>query len=127
MDWHGRRLALARTAIVAGTALGFTLSYAALRHLAVAHGYDPWEAALWPAMLVGASMTMTALAMAATKLRRGPLGQATAVAVASLLVLAAADCADASWPGTVAMHVWPLAIALAGWALFVPCAIGGRR
>jgi hypothetical protein len=91
-----RALRLAEGAIVGGTALGFALSYSALRRLAAAHGYDAWEAATWPLAVDFVAVACTALAMALAKRRHGPTGETWAVAGAAALVSLSGNVVSAS-------------------------------
>jgi Protein of unknown function (DUF2637) len=112
-------LALAEGAIVVGTALGFALSYSALRRLAAAHGYDGWEAALWPLAVDFVAVACTALAMALAKRRHGPTGETWAVAGAAALVSLSGNVVSA-WgdPIAMTMHGWAAGVYIALWHVF---------
>jgi lysylphosphatidylglycerol synthetase-like protein (DUF2156 family) len=114
-----RTLKLAEGTIVIGTALGFTLSYSALRRLAEQHGYDAWEAALWPLAVDFVAVACTALAMALAGRRRGPTGETWAVAGAAALVSLAGNVVSA-WGDAIAMamHAWAAAVYIALWHAF---------
>lgn len=111
-----RVLRLAEGAIVAGTSLGFALSYSALRRLAAAHGYDAWEAATWPLAVDFVAVSTTALAMALARRRGGPTGETWAVAGAAALVSLSGNVVSA-WgdPIAMAMHAWAAAVYIALW------------
>jgi Protein of unknown function (DUF2637) len=112
-------LALAEGAIVVGTALGFVLSYSALRHLAERHGYEPWEAALWPLAVDFVAVACTALAMALAKRRSGPTGETWTLAAAAALVSLSGNVLSA-WgdPVAASMHAWAAAIYVGLWHAF---------
>jgi Protein of unknown function (DUF2637) len=112
-------LALAEAAIVVGTALGFALSYSALRRLAAAHGYEGWEAALWPLAVDFVAVACTALAMALATRRHGPTGETWAVAGAAALVSLSGNVVSA-WgdPIAMTMHGWAAGVYIALWHVF---------
>jgi hypothetical protein len=114
-----RRLRLAEASIVVGTVLGFTLSYSALRRLAEHHGYDAWEAALWPLAVDFVAVACTALAMALARRHGGPTGETWVVAGAAALVSLAGNVASA-WGDAIAMamHAWAAAVYIALWHAF---------
>jgi hypothetical protein len=122
-----RTLRLAEASIVIGTALGFTLSYSALRRLAERHGYDAWEAALWPLAVDFVAVACTALAMALARRRGGPTGETWAVAGAAALVSLAGNVASA-WGDAVAMamHAWAAAVYIALWHAFFRAVQAGQ-
>jgi hypothetical protein len=122
-----RTLRLAEASIVVGTALGFTLSYSALRRLAEQHGYDAWEAALWPLAVDFVAVACTALAMALARRRGGPTGETWAVAGAAALVSLAGNVVSA-WGDTIAMamHAWAAAVYIALWHAFFRAVQAGR-
>ena len=124
-----RTLRLAEASIVIGTALGFTLSYSALRRLAEQHGYDAWEAALWPLAVDFVAVACTALAMALARRRGGPTGETWAVAGAAALVSLAGNVVSAWGDGiAMAMHAWAAAVYIALWHAFFPrCRRGSSR
>lgn len=114
-----RAIRLAEGSIVVGTALGFTLSYSALRRLAAAHGYDGWEAALWPLCVDFVAVSTTALAMALARRRHGPTGETWALAGAAALTSLGGNVLSA-WgdPVAAAMHAWAAAIYIGLWHAF---------
>jgi Protein of unknown function (DUF2637) len=111
-----RALRLAEGAIIAGTALGFALSYSALQRLAAAHGYSAWEACTWPLAVDFVAVSTTALAMALARRRGGPTGETWAVAGAAALVSLSGNVVSA-WgdPVAMAMHGWAAAVYIALW------------
>lgn len=122
-----RTLRLAEASIVVGTVLGFTLSYSALRRLAEQHGYDAWEAALWPLAVDFVAVACTALAMALARRRGGPIGETWAVAGAAALVSLAGNVVSA-WGDTIAMamHAWAAAVYIALWHAFFRAVQAGQ-
>jgi Protein of unknown function (DUF2637) len=122
-----RTLKLAEGSIVVGTVLGFTLSYSALRRLAERHGYDAWEAALWPLAVDFVAVACTALAMALARRRGGPTGETWAVAGAAALVSLAGNVASA-WGDAIAMamHAWAAAVYIALWHAFFRAVQAGQ-
>jgi hypothetical protein len=120
-------LGLAQAAIVIGTGLGFVLSYSALRRLAAAHGYDGWEAAIWPLAVDFVAVACTSLAMALAERRGGPTGETWAVAAAAATVSLAGNVVSAWGDGiAMAMHGWAAGVYIALWHVYFRTVQGDR-
>jgi Protein of unknown function (DUF2637) len=122
-----RALRLAEASIIAGTGLGFALSYSALRRLANEHGYTAWEAATWPLAVDFVAVACTALAMALARRPSGPTGETWAVAGAAALISLSGNVVSA-WgdPIAMAMHAWAAAVYIALWHTYWRASSEGR-
>lgn len=105
--------------IVATTAVGWVLTYAAVQRLAAAYGYLGWEARLWPLTVDLLVFVATAVAMIAARQRQGPSKEARAMALLAALVTACGNMLSADPdPVARAMHAWPACCMVAACHLF---------
>jgi hypothetical protein len=120
-------MAMAMSGVAALTAMGWVLSYAALRQLALSDGMAPWAAMLWP-LCVDVFVFVATLAAIADRRRGRPTSYAWALAVAYSAATVAGNVAVAGTDHVAqAVHATPAVTMVLAWHLLSRFVEGNPR
>jgi hypothetical protein len=119
--------AMAMSGVAALTAMGWVLSYAALRQLALSAGMATWAATLWP-LCVDVFVFVATLAAIADRRRGRPTSYAWALAVAYSAATVAGNVAVAGTDHVAqAVHATPAVTMVLAWHLLSRLVEGRSR